>query len=269
MQAVIECSVKPVDEMALASSLQIVLGPAVAAEVSVALAGKLAPVVREAVVEEIKRASKAHDKQLEAMEEAIRAASKRGLDASGKQLEQATAKIEAKMTALVPDIAKVKEFTEKLKNDVSTTCRKLEDRLEEVGNNAQDLADMVETSNNNFVSGFSVVKSQIPALIDSIKRTADSSEAVLKSADLVARAMLEVIKMTADRNDIPIEAVRTRSEAIMQRLNDALDAGDDFKGKVSALGGGLIKPLSEMESRPVVLARDATDDGDEDEEESS
>ncbi len=267
LQAVIECSAKPIDEIALAGRLQEILAPLVATEVIAALASKLAPVVQQAVADEIKRTSKSHDKQLEAVEEAIRASNKRTLEASSKQLTETTTKIEARMTSLVPDIAKVKEFADKLKTDVAATCKKLEQRLENVGEEAQELADMVETSNNNFVSGFSVVKSQIPALINSINQTSDAAIAMTKSADSIARAMLEVIKMTAERNDIPLAAVRVRSEAIMQRLNDALDAGEDFKGKVSALGGGLIRPLSESESRPVIFSAPSSPSTDEDEDE--
>jgi len=252
-QAVIECSVKPVNEAALAESLRAALGPAVATEVGVVLAEKLAPMIQEAVAGEIRRTSKYHLAQLETVEKAIEAASKRSIETAQKQLAETTTKIEAKMKALVPDIAKIKDFTKKLEDDLSATCEKLEERLEEVSDDSRQLGDMIESSNNNFVEGFKVIKSQVPALIDSIKSVSDTAEAVLKSADLIARAMLEVIKMTSERNSIPVSAVRTRSEAIMQRLNDALDSRDAFGARASSLGGGWIKPLSEAESKPVVL----------------
>ena len=269
INAVAEGAVKPVNEAVLADSLRVALAPAVAAEVNAVLVEKLAPMIQEAVAGEIKRASRHHQAQLESVEKAIETASKRSIEAANKQLAETTTKIEAKMKALVPDIAKMREFTKKFEEDLSATCEKLEDRLEEISNDSQQLGDMIESSNNTFVSGFSIVKGQIPALIDSIKRTADTAEAVLSSADIIARAMLEVIKMTSERNSIPIEAVRTRSEAIMQRVNDALDSREDFRGKVSALGGGLIKPLTEHEIRPVVLPpRDVGDEEDAEEESS-
>ena len=158
-------------------------------------------------------------------------------------------RLDKRLSAIAPDANAVRKLSEKLESEISATCETLKEDLASISADAQDLAERVESVVESFNVGHAEFKRQGEVVVENFKSVSDAAEMVLEGAQTVAKEMIILARLRALKEGATLEETFTASDAAIARV---AEAETKMINKVSALGGGLIRPHG-APLRPIIV----------------
>jgi hypothetical protein len=166
-----------------------------------------------------------------------------------QRFEALASSIEARLSAITPDAKAIRELSEKLQSEVSSTCEELKDNLAAISANAQDLAERVDAVTDSFNTGHLEFKRQGAIVVENFKNVSNAAQDVLAAADAVSREMIGFAKLRATK-DVSYETAIEIGDTAIARL---AAASEKVGSSATSLGGGLIRPVGDNMNKGFII----------------